>query len=306
MMKNKCLNSRASNYIGNQGVKLFEPWVKFENFYSDLGPKPGPNYRLERYPDRQGNFEPGNVRWKLSGKVTEVSGLIVRGSKAERLIGKRLGKLEVVGVRRVRLGNGKLHTKVICKCDCSTIIEMFWTSLASRVTQSCGCDFTYSKTTGENNYRFRGYKGIRAGFWNSYVTRAAERSLEFSVTKEYAWDLFEKQGRMCALSGVPLMLGTSKKSSPTTASLDRINPNLGYVEGNLQWVHKTLNIMRMALPMLEFIEWCHRVALQYPCTGELTNPTTTLNTRCHRVAPKHPFIDLPKYEGCSNSVPTLL
>jgi hypothetical protein len=280
MMKNKCLNKRSSNYCGNRGVKLFEPWVKFENFYSDLGPKPGPGYRLERYPNRKGNFEPGNVRWKLSGNVTQVSDEFTRDSKATKLIGKRLGKLEVVGVRRVRLGNGQLYAKVICKCDCGNTIEIFWTSLSSRVTKSCGCDFTYDKTTGENNYRFKGYKGIRAGFWNNYVSKATARGLVFNITKEYAWDLFESQERKCALSGVTLVLGTSKKGSITTASLDRVDSNLGYVEGNIQWVHKTLNIMRMALSVEEFVEWCHRVALQ------------------------HPSIGLPKHEGCSNSILT--
>jgi hypothetical protein len=29
---------------------------------------------------------------------------------------------------------------------------------------------------------------------------------------------------------------------------------------NVQWVHKAINLMKMALPEEEFIEWCGRVA----------------------------------------------
>jgi hypothetical protein len=45
----------------------------------------------------------------------------------------------------------------------------------------------------------------------------------------------------------------------TTASLDRINSSLGYVEGNCQWVHKVINTMKMALSQDEFIYYCSLV-----------------------------------------------
>jgi hypothetical protein len=28
-----------------------------------MGPKPSPNHSLDRYPNNDGNYEPGNVRW---------------------------------------------------------------------------------------------------------------------------------------------------------------------------------------------------------------------------------------------------
>jgi hypothetical protein len=34
----------------------------FEAFLADVGPKPGPEYSLDRI-DPNGNYEPGNVRW---------------------------------------------------------------------------------------------------------------------------------------------------------------------------------------------------------------------------------------------------
>lgn len=263
MVKNRCLNKRGCSYIGDRGVSLFKPWARFERFYADVGPKPGPGYRLERFPDRSGNFEPGNVRWK-SSSVTQVPSLIDRGSKAMDLVGKTFGKLIVLRIQRVRLGNGKLHAKAICKCACGNEIAIFWTSLDTRVSKSCGCDLTYDKTTGENNYKFNGFKEMRAGFWSRYIANAMSRGIEFDITKEYAWKVFEVQDRRCALSGVKLIFVGGKRRADTTASIDRIDPLSGYVEGNIQWVHKTLNTMKMDLPMGEFIGWCHRVALQHP------------------------------------------
>jgi hypothetical protein len=45
---------------GGRGIKfLFET---FEEFFKEVGLRPGPNYTLERI-DNNGNYEKGNVRW---------------------------------------------------------------------------------------------------------------------------------------------------------------------------------------------------------------------------------------------------
>lgn len=49
-------------------------------------------------------------------------------------------------------------------------------------------------------------------------------------------------------------------TSKRTASLDRIDSTRGYVVGNLQWIHKDLNLMKNTLPTSLFIEWCKKVS----------------------------------------------
>lgn len=45
-------------------VVVCERWRNdFAAFIADMGPRPSPKHTLDRYPDNDGNYEPGNVRW---------------------------------------------------------------------------------------------------------------------------------------------------------------------------------------------------------------------------------------------------
>lgn len=45
-----------------------------------------------------------------------------------------------------------------------------------------------------------------------------------NIDIKFAWELYVKQEKKCALSGLPIVFAISnKKSSETTASLDRID-----------------------------------------------------------------------------------
>ena len=46
-----------------------------------------------------------------------------------------------------------------------------------------------------------------------------------------------------------------------TASVDRIDSTKGYLKGNVQWVHKSINQMKSNRTDEEFIALCKAVAL---------------------------------------------
>jgi len=86
--------------------------------------------------------------------------------------------------------------------------------------------------------------------------KKSRKALEISITIEDAWDLFLKQDKKCALTG--LLLKIDIKSNGT-ALLDRIDSSKGYTIDNIQWVHKDINFMKKNYSQDYFIEMCKKV-----------------------------------------------
>lgn len=77
---------------------------------------------------------------------------------------------------------------------------------------------------------------------------------------EHIWSLYEKQDRKCILSGQNILFsGYTDKEQ--TASIDRIDSSKGYIEGNVQLVHKDINIIKWDFTNEEFIRICRLVSL---------------------------------------------
>lgn len=101
----------------------------------------------------------------------------------------------------------------------------------------------------EFNPRWKGYKGVCFTYFSTRGLTKLSRKL-----KKYFVDLYFLQNKKCALTGLPIDINNH------TASLDRINNNMGYTRNNCQWLHKDVNIMKNVFPQDYLICICHYIS----------------------------------------------
>lgn len=145
---------------------------------------------------------------------------------------------------------GILKYKV--QCSCGHIQRMSATALHSQ-TRWFRCKHC-SDLKNVDDYTLKNGKigELSLSRFNNIKYKAELRHLEFTVTIEYLWRLFLAQNKKCAITGDNI-------EHLKDASLDRINSNVGYVEGNVQWTTKQANICKHKLSMTELYEFCNKV-----------------------------------------------
>lgn len=75
-MISRCNNPKAPNYsyYGGRGITVCERWLKFANFFADMGVRPE-ELTLDRK-DNDGNYEPDNCHWATKKEQFDNSHLI--------------------------------------------------------------------------------------------------------------------------------------------------------------------------------------------------------------------------------------
>ncbi len=158
------------------------------------------------------------------------------------LSNKKFNMIKVLGFSHIK----KQAKYWKCVCDCGKEIFLCTQEVNKASAISCGC-YKKSKEFSRKNKLWNGHEDIHIKWWNNCIRGAKRRNLNFSFTIEYAWNLYLKQNKKCALSNLDISFSKTTRGwqyGETTASMDRINPKMGYVEGNIQWVHKDINFMK--------------------------------------------------------------
>jgi hypothetical protein len=113
--------------------------------------------------------------------------------------------------------------------------------------------------------------GIPANRWSKIVSSAKRRDIEVSISREEAYSLLEAQDFKCALTGMDIWVNRrswDSKRNSWTASIDRIDSKKPYEVGNIQWVHKDVNLMKNDLSQERFIELCRKVTEKHTCESK--------------------------------------
>lgn len=183
----------------------------------------------------------------------------------KNLSGKTFNNWYVI-CRAPNVAKGKrVATAFWCECKCGRIYSVRTENLLRNKSKRCRICADIGE---DGNKRAKLYKEIGIGFWSSIRRNAEVRSIPFNITIEQAWEIFIKQNRKCALSGVPISFRTDfdldekghRNNWHNTASLDRIDSKRDYCISNCQWVHKTINYIKMDVSQEDFISWCKKVA----------------------------------------------
>lgn len=199
-------------------------------------------------------------------KVTEVQQKAVntRIKNQGKLLQRKLPISKKIGTRTVisdefKRGNeighslGDLYVQV--KCDCGKID---WVRANRFYRGECDTCVKCSHLLGENAKWWTGHKDLPGTLYHRIKVGATKRNLKFLVSKEYLWSLIQKQNYKCALTGQSIQF--SVKNIKNTASLDRIDSSIGYIKGNVQWVHKDINLMKHKFSQEYFIQMCKLVS----------------------------------------------
>lgn len=111
------------------------------------------------------------------------------------------------------------------------------------------------KTCAQSLKKFSNNKSVGAMtcFYNRFKKSAFNRQINWEVTLEDVSRLFNG---FCSLTGWEISLMGPRP----TASIDRIDSNKGYKEGNVRWVHKMVNMCKNKYSEIDFTNMCLAIA----------------------------------------------
>jgi len=121
---------------------------------------------------------------------------------------------------------------------------------------------TSSKNTKQQNaeaqarYR-RTYLGTVQAKYHGSKRNARAKGYTHTITLDFLKDMWASQRGKCALTGVDMGFVGSGWNS---ASIDRINPKLGYVPSNVQWTCWRPNEAKSNMTNDDFVAMCYAVA----------------------------------------------
>lgn len=164
-------------------------------------------------------------------------------------VGRRFGKLAVLGAPfRLRV-SGKARTYFVCQCDCGTVNIVVRENLLGGKAQSCGC--VKRQYIGSQRFRTHGGYYTRLNrVWNSMMGRCTnprnavwDRYGGRGIKVCEAWRTFSVFREWAIATGY--IEHEAVQADPLT--IDRIDNDGDYEPSNCEWIPRTVNAKKMQL-----------------------------------------------------------
>jgi hypothetical protein len=99
---------------------------------------------------------------------------------------------------------------------------------------------------------------------NKARSRSKSRNETTDLTLEYLKEIWENQKGLCSYTNIKMEMPRSSqdediKKSPTKLSLDRIDPNTGYIKGNVEFVCYCVNVMKNDFTKDQMIDFINQI-----------------------------------------------
>ena len=115
----------------------------------------------------------------------------------------------------------------------------------------------HKKTWGTEKLQFTAFKRTQSTrSYLTYLLGKARQRKECNITVAYLENLWLSQNGKCALTGWDMTMVLGSGNIATNASIDRINSQNGYEDGNVQLVCRAANVAKSNLTEQEFVNLC--------------------------------------------------
>jgi|GEM_PF-698148 len=180
------------------------------------------------------------------------------------LTGKRFGRLvavKYVGSELVQtIPKHKYKSVLEVKCDCGTTTLVRGSDLGAK-TKSCGCHKREATIAHNIAHKTKSSYCTFSAVWQSYKNGAKDRDLKFELDKQTFLYLTTANCHYCGLEPRQIRKSRTKGTDPSYVynGIDRIDSDLGYVEGNVLSCCKQCNIAKGTHTYKKFFEWISKI-----------------------------------------------